>query len=245
MDVLVEVHDAAELEAALTLGDDLKMIGINNRDLRTFDVDLRTTLRLIDQVPAGKLIVSESGIRTRTDIARLVDAGVYACLIGESLITAADPGAHFKRFARTMSARAMQVDVHWTAGVRFVAETGSGHSVCMDGAVEFGGRNLAARPMEMLLAGVGGCSGFDMVKTLRQHGQDLRAIALKVRGERAAATPAVFERIQIQFIVTGRHLNEELVRRTASASVEKYSSVSRMLEKSVQIMYDCTVVQVE
>lgn len=144
-----------------------------------------------------------------------------------------------------MSGRTMQVDVRWTAAMSFVAETGSGHSVCMDGAPEFGGRNLAARPMEMLLAGVGGCSGFDMVKILRQHGQDLRGIELKVRGKRADTVPAVFERMHMQFIVTGSNLDEKLVRQTVSASVKKYSSVARMLERSVQITYDCTVVQVE
>lgn len=96
MDVVVEVHNASELEAVLTLGDDLKMIGINNRNLNTFKVDLQTTVGLIDHVPDGKLIISESGISTRADITRLMNAGVYAYLIGESLITATDPGAQLR-----------------------------------------------------------------------------------------------------------------------------------------------------
>ncbi len=96
MDVLVEVHNAAELEDALALGDILRMIGINNRDLHTFEVDLQTTLDLVSEIPGDKLIVSESGIGTYADIEQLMNVGVYAYLIGESLITADNPGERLK-----------------------------------------------------------------------------------------------------------------------------------------------------
>jgi indole-3-glycerol phosphate synthase len=89
LDVLVEVHDLAELTRAVDAGADL--IGINNRDLATFTTDLDTTLRLLEGVPAGAVVVSESGIRTRADVQRLGAAGVDAILVGESLLAAGDP----------------------------------------------------------------------------------------------------------------------------------------------------------
>lgn len=92
MDVLVEVHDESEMEHALELGDDLRLIGINNRNLNTFETDLNTTARLAPMVPEGKLIVGESGIKTRDDVAQLRAAGVRTFLIGEALMTADDPG---------------------------------------------------------------------------------------------------------------------------------------------------------
>jgi len=91
MDPLVEVHNEAELERALAAG--AEIIGINNRDLRTFDVDLSTTERLAPLVPAGRIIVAESGIFSRDDIRRLATFGVQAVLIGEALVTEPDPGA--------------------------------------------------------------------------------------------------------------------------------------------------------
>lgn len=91
---LVEVHDEAELDAALASGADL--IGINNRDLRTFEVSLETTLRLRPRIPPGVTVVSESGIRSRGDVLRLVEAGVDAMLVGEALMTASDPASAIK-----------------------------------------------------------------------------------------------------------------------------------------------------
>ena len=106
MSVLVEVHDAAELERAASIGADL--IGINNRDLSTFRTDLGTTLELVDRVPEGALVVSESGIRGPADVARLGEAGVDAILVGEALLKSGDPEA---------AARAM-ASVTRTEGIR-------------------------------------------------------------------------------------------------------------------------------
>ncbi len=89
--VLVEVHDAAELDRALRLATPL--LGINNRNLRSFEVTLATTLDLLPRVPAGKLLVTESGILARTDVQRMRDAGVHAFLVGEAFMRAPDPGA--------------------------------------------------------------------------------------------------------------------------------------------------------
>lgn len=93
MDVMVEVHTEEELETALDLGDSLRLIGINNRNLCTFEVSLDTTFTLARQVPDSKLVISESGIRSNRDIQRLAEAGIHACLIGEVLMSAEDPGA--------------------------------------------------------------------------------------------------------------------------------------------------------
>ena len=90
MAVLVEAHDAAELEAALGLRTPL--LGINTRDLRTFETRLETTLDLLGRVPAGKLVVTESGILAPGDVARVRQAGVGAFLVGEAFMRAQDPG---------------------------------------------------------------------------------------------------------------------------------------------------------
>ena len=90
MDVLVEVHDAAELERALRL--DTTLIGINNRDLRTFNISLDTTLNLLKRIPADRVVVTESGIHAPDDVARLRDSGVNAFLVGEAFMKADDPG---------------------------------------------------------------------------------------------------------------------------------------------------------
>ena len=96
MDVLAEVHDETELERALALGDDLELIGVNNRDLTTFTTSLDTSLRIAPGVPDDKIVVAESGIRCGADLRRLRDGAIHACLIGETLMTAADPGAKLK-----------------------------------------------------------------------------------------------------------------------------------------------------
>lgn len=98
LDVLVEVHTAVDLQRALPLPSEAHtLIGINNRDLRTFETDIATTLRLQGEVPAGRLLVTESGVAARDDVARLSAAGVHAFLVGETFMRARDPGAELAR----------------------------------------------------------------------------------------------------------------------------------------------------
>lgn len=132
----------------------------------------------------------------------------------------------------------MDCIVRWTgsdAGMSFLAETGSGHAVMMDGAPEAGGRNLAPRPMEMLLAGAGGCTAFDVVMILKKGRQTISACDVTLSAERADTDPKVFTRINFHYRVKGRNLKPEAVERAISLSKEKYCSASIMLAQSAII----------
>ncbi len=124
----------------------------------------------------------------------------------------------------------------------FVGESGSGHSVVMDGAPESGGRNLGVRPMEMLLLGLGGCTAFDVVSILKKARQDLRDCEVEIEAERAGEVPKVFTKIHIRFIVSGKGLDDGRVRKAVELSADKYCSASRMLEKTAEITHDYEIV---
>lgn len=126
----------------------------------------------------------------------------------------------------------MQARVKWVEEVLFMGQSGSGHTVMMDGPEEVGGRNLAARPMEMLLMGLGGCSTFDVVSILKKSRQNVTGCEVEIRSERADTEPKVFTKIDLHFIVTGENLKESAVQRAVSLSAEKYCSASIMLERA-------------
>ena len=136
----------------------------------------------------------------------------------------------------------MKTVVKWVGDMNFIGESGSGHTVVMDSAPESGGRDLAPRPMEMVLFGLGGCSSFDVVKLLREAGQQVKTVELHLEAERADTQPAVFTRIKGHYVVSGNDLDEKQVKRAVSLSAEKYSSVSKMLEKAADISYDYEIV---
>lgn len=119
-----------------------------------------------------------------------------------------------------------------------MAESGSGHAMVMDGAPEYGGRNLGARPMEMLLLGMGGCASFDVVLILTRSRQQITDCVAELEAERAAEEPKVFTRIHVHFIVTGKDLDEKRVARAIRLSAEKYCSASIMLGKTAEITHD-------
>ena len=138
----------------------------------------------------------------------------------------------------------MECTVRWTglSCMGFVAETGSGHVVNMDGAPEGGGHNLAPRPMELVLAGTGGCTAFDVVLILRKSGQDIRGCDVSLKAERAEKDPKVFTQVHFHFTVRGRDLKTNLVERAIKLSHEKYCSASIMLEKTAQLTHSFEIV---
>src|SRR5688572_12918031 len=130
----------------------------------------------------------------------------------------------------------MECTVRWSGvGMTFLAETGSNHVVAMDGAPEGGGRNLAPRPMEMVLLGTGGCSAYDVVVILKKSGQQVTGCDVKLSAERAETDPKVFTRIHMHFTVRGRALKKNLVEHAIRLSHEKYCSATAMLTKSAEI----------
>jgi putative redox protein len=137
----------------------------------------------------------------------------------------------------------MECTVRWHDGMSFIAETGSGHMVTMDGAPEAGGRNLAPRPMELLLAGTGGCTSFDIVMILKKGRQEVTGCEVKLSAERAAEDPKVFTRINMHFVVRGRGLKPEAVERAVKLSAEKYCSASIMLGKTAEMSHSWEVIE--
>jgi putative redox protein len=130
----------------------------------------------------------------------------------------------------------MECTVKWSGeGMSFLAETGSGHLVTMDGAPDGGGRNLAPRPMEMLLLGTGGCTAYDVVLILKRGRHDVRGCEVKLVAERAGEDPKVFTRIEFRFTVRGRNLKRDVVERAVHLSHDKYCSASAMLAKTARI----------
>jgi len=137
----------------------------------------------------------------------------------------------------------MKARVKWLDNMSFVGESGSGHSVVMDGAPENGGRNLAARPMEMVLIGMGGCTAFDVVLILQRARQPIDDCIVELSAERSEEVPKVFTRIHVHYIVKGRGLNEKQVAKAIKLTAEKYCSVSIMLAATVDISHDFEIVE--
>lgn len=136
----------------------------------------------------------------------------------------------------------MKARIKWVEGATFIGESGSGHAVVMDGPAEHGGRNLGARPMEMLLLGMGGCTAFDVVHILKKSRQPVTDCVAEISAERADVDPKVFTRIHVHFVVTGRDLDPTKVERAVALSAEKYCSASIMLGKVAEITHDFEVV---
>ena len=138
----------------------------------------------------------------------------------------------------------MQATVKWVDGVQFLAESGSGHSVVMDGPEDHGGRNMGVRPMEMLLLGVGGCASFDVLTILNKSRQAVSDCRCELQAERADAVPAVFTKIHLKFVVTGSKLKEAQVARAVELSATKYCSASIMMAGAgVEVSHSYEVVE--
>lgn len=137
----------------------------------------------------------------------------------------------------------MECTVKWVDGATFLASTGSGHLVTMEGAADAGGQNRAPRPMEMLLVGAGGCSAFDVVTILKRGRHAVSACEAQLKAERAETDPKVFTRIHYHFVVRGKGLKREAVERAVSLSAEKYCSASIMLGKTAEVTHDFEVIE--
>ncbi|MDR1162714.1 MAG: OsmC family protein [Candidatus Accumulibacter sp.] len=140
----------------------------------------------------------------------------------------------------------MECKVRWIeGGMSFLAETGSNHAVPMDGAPEVGGKNLAPRPMELLLAGAGGCTGFDVVSILKKGRHAVTGCEISLNAERAEDNPKVFTKIHFHFRVSGKSLNPEAVARAIALSQDKYCSASIMLGAVAEITHDFEIVETD
>jgi putative redox protein len=138
----------------------------------------------------------------------------------------------------------MECTVRWSGeGMSFLAETGSNHLVTMDGAPDGGGRNLAPRPMEMVLLGTGGCTAYDVVVILKKSGQDVTGCEVKLTAERASTDPKVFTRIHMHWTVRGRGLKRNLVEHAVRLTHEKYCSATATLSKTAEVTRDFEVVE--
>lgn len=132
----------------------------------------------------------------------------------------------------------MKARVKWVENSLFVAQSGSGHSVVLDGPPEAGGQNMGVRPMEMVLLGLGGCTAFDVVDILRKKREPVSGCVVEIEAERAESVPKVFTKIHVRYIVTGKNVKEESVKRAVELSAEKYCSVSIMLGKTAAMTHD-------
>lgn len=132
----------------------------------------------------------------------------------------------------------MRARIKWVEDVMFVGESGSGHSVVIDGPPEHGGRNLGIRPMELLLQGLGGCTAFDVMMILKRARQPVTDCVLEIEAERAETEPKVFTKIHVHFIISGTGVSEKHVQRAIQLSAEKYCSASIMLGQVAEITHD-------
>lgn len=139
----------------------------------------------------------------------------------------------------------MKIGIKWVQDAMFVGEAESGHAVVIDGPQEGGGRNLGPRPMELLLMGMGACTAYDVVHILRKGRNDVIDCRVELDGERAATTPKVFTRIHVRYIVTGRGIKEEAVRRAVELTATKYCSATIMLGKVVDISHSYEIVEAD
>lgn len=136
----------------------------------------------------------------------------------------------------------LKATVKWVNGLQFVGESGTGHAIVMDSDKDVGGNNTGMRPMELLLAGLGGCSGMDVASILQKKKQQVKDIEINIKGEKADTYPKKFTNIEIEFVVSGKDLTEDAVKRAVELSMEKYCSVKATLEGAAKINFSYKIV---
>ncbi len=134
--------------------------------------------------------------------------------------------------------------ISWVDGALFVAEGGSGHTLTMDGAADVGGRDLASRPMEVVLMGMGGCTAIDVVAMLKKQRQEIEGVEVSLVAERADEPPKVFTSVKVVYTVRGRKLNRALIERAVSLSEDKYCSATAMIRKSAAVSHEVVVEEI-
>jgi len=137
----------------------------------------------------------------------------------------------------------MKAELDFNGGAAFNATAGSGHSMVLDGSPDIGGQDLGARPMEMVLIGMGGCMGMDIVHILGKSRQKMTGLKITLDAERAPEPPAVFTRVHLHLVVSGEDLRESAVERAIELSAEKYCSATIMIGKTAEITHSFEIVE--
>ena len=137
----------------------------------------------------------------------------------------------------------MKARIKWVQDVMFVGESGSGHSVVIDGAPDAGGRNLGFRPMELMLLGLGGCSAFDVLTILRRGREQVTDCVVELDGQRAETDPKVFTAVELVYKVTGKNLDRQKVERAVNLSADKYCSASKMFSGTAKLTHRIELIE--
>jgi len=137
----------------------------------------------------------------------------------------------------------MNARIKWVEGLQFIGESATNHAIIMDGDVDSGGKNTGMRPTELLLIGLGGCSGMDVASVLQKKKQQVTDIIINIKGTQAESYPKKFTDIEIEFVVTGKNISEEAVKRAVELSMDKYCSVKATLEGSAKITFSYRIVK--
>jgi len=135
-----------------------------------------------------------------------------------------------------------EATVRWAGRMTFIGKAGTNHLVPMDTTPDFDGDGSATKPLELLLIALGGCTGMDIVPLFRKMRQDVTAVELNISAERSGEHPKVYTKIDIEYVVTGRNLEEDKVKRAVDLSQERYCSVSAMLKKACPVNYTVRIV---
>lgn len=134
------------------------------------------------------------------------------------------------------------IKINWQGKKCFEATSSTGHKVIMDASKEIGGEDKGSRPMELLLMGLGGCSGIDVIMMLEKSKQNIKDCQIEITATRADSIPAVYTKIHLEFNIFGTDLNEKKVARAVKLSAEKYCSVAKILEKTAQISHQYKII---
>jgi putative redox protein len=137
----------------------------------------------------------------------------------------------------------LDAKITYVKGLQFVGDSSSGHAIVMDGEPSVGGHNTGPRPMELLLLGAGGCSGMDVISILKKKRQEVTGLEIRVKGKKAEDYPKKFTDITLEFIVKGRDISEEAVKKAIELSMNKYCSVKATLEGAVKIGFSYKIIQ--